>query len=146
MMASKRYIPKAVREQVRTEGKRRCAYCQVPEVMTYHRLEMEHIIPRFSGGTSEESNLCLSCRLCNESKGPQTHAKDPETGRTVALFHPKRQKWSRHFRWSADGTLLMGVTACGRATVAALKLNEPLRVEARRRWLQVGLHPLQDKA
>ena len=143
MIARRKYIPKAVRERVRAAGERRCAYCQVPEVMTYHRLEMEHIIPRFEGGTDEESNLCLSCRRCNELKGPQTHARDPKTGRTIAFFHPRQQKWSRHFRWSANGALLIGVTACGRATVAALKLNEPLRVEARRQWLRVGIHPSQ---
>jgi hypothetical protein len=142
-MARRTYIPKAVREQVRAAGERRCAYCQAPEVMIYHRLEIEHIIPRARGGTDEESNLCLSCRLCNESKGPQIRAKDPETGRTVALFHPRQQKWSRHFRWSVDGAFLIGVTACGRATVAALKLNELLRVEARRQWLRIGIHPLQ---
>ncbi len=138
-----RYISKSVQERVRATGERRCAYCQVPEVMTYHRLEMEHVIPRSQGGTDEEDNLCLSCRFCNEAKGTQTRARDPQTGRTVALFYPRRQKWSRHFRWSEDGSVIMGTTACGRATVEALELNDLLRVDARRHWMRIGIHPLQ---
>jgi 5-methylcytosine-specific restriction endonuclease McrA len=115
LMVRRRYIPKPVRERGRGTEERRCAYCQAPEVMTYPRLEVEHIIPRSQGGADAEGNLCLSCRLCNETKGTQTRAQNPQTGRTVALFHPRRQKWSRHFRWTEDGSLIRGRTACGRA-------------------------------
>ena len=65
---------------------------------------MEHITPEAQGGTSDEENLWLSCRNCNEFKGIQTHARDMLTGRWVPLFHPRRQKWSQHFVWSEDGT------------------------------------------
>jgi hypothetical protein len=51
------------------------------------------------------------------------------------LFHPRRQRWSRHFRWSADGLHLEGLTRVGRATVERLALNHwrQIQAQARRR-------------
>ena len=36
---------------------------------------------------------------------------------------------------------IVGITAVGRATVQALKLNRSTLVAARRRWVEVGWHP-----
>jgi HNH endonuclease len=104
-------------------------------------LEIEHLIPTARGGEDAEANLWLSCRSCNSFKGTQTHAYDPVTSRRVRLFNPRRQKWSRHFEWSADGTPIIGITASGRATVVALKLNHLFAVTARREWVSAGWHP-----
>lgn len=41
----------------------------------------------------------------------------------MPLFHPRRQKLSEHFRWSADFLTVIGLTEVGRATVEALQLN-----------------------
>jgi len=57
------------------------------------------------------------------------------------LFHPRQQKWSEHFAWSEDGTEIMGLTACGRTTVLALRLNNELAVTVRLNWVQAGWHP-----
>ena len=59
----------------------------------------------------------------------------------VPLFDPRRQRWDRHFAWSEDGVEIVGLTACGRATVAALRLNSDLAVTVRRNWLRAGWHP-----
>lgn len=77
------------------------------------KLEIEHIIPRAQGGTDDESNLWLSCSLCNRYKGAQTTAVDPLQGETVRLFNPREQAWSSHFRWSVDGSQIIGMTAVG---------------------------------
>jgi hypothetical protein len=45
------------------------------------------------------------------------------------------------FRWSADGTVIIGLTTCGRATVEALKLNNELAKQARALWRDAGIHP-----
>jgi hypothetical protein len=74
-------------------------------------------------------------------KGIQTHASDPEAGETVPLFNPRIQAWREHFRWSEDGTEMVGLTPTGRATIVALQLNRPMLVSARRRWVLVGWHP-----
>jgi len=37
-------------------------------------------------------------------------ATDPETEQEVTLFNPRKQQWSEHFNWSADGLEIMGIT------------------------------------
>jgi hypothetical protein len=82
--------------------------------------------------------------MCNGFKGAQTHGRDPLSGRRVRLFNPRRQRWSRHFAWSDDGIRIIGRTACGRATVLALQLNNPIAVLVRREWVGAGWHPPRD--
>ena len=89
-------------------------------------------------------NLCLACAACNGYKRASAHATDPESGEQVALFDPRQQRWHEHFAWSEDGTLIVGLTACGRATAAALRLNHPLIVAARSIWIDTGRHPPKD--
>jgi len=105
---------------------------------------VDHIIPEAAGGQTVWENLCVACHSCNEFKGAQVEAQDPLTGKRVPLFHPRRQLWSEHFYWSEDGSHIVGPTSAGRATVAALNMNHPAIVEARRRWAGVGWHPPQD--
>jgi hypothetical protein len=104
---------------------------------------VEHIVPRTKGGTDDEENLWLACRSCNLHKADQTHSRDPFTGRLVRLFNPRRQRWSRHFNWSADGVMIVGRTVCGRATVAALNLNNLVAITVRQNWVAAGWHPPQ---
>jgi hypothetical protein len=107
-------------------------------------MHIEHIIPKTAGGLSIEENLWLACPACNEFKGAQTHAIDPVTGRRVRLFNPRKQKWKRHFRWSADGTEIIGKTAVGRATVVALQMNHPVSIRTRQKWVLAGWWPPED--
>jgi hypothetical protein len=66
---------------------------------------------------------------------------DPQTDEEVLLFNPRRQQWDEYFRWSEDGSQIIGTTATGRATVARLQMNRSLAVQARQRWVQAGCHP-----
>ena len=122
-------------------AKNRCEYCLSPAEQTGIPMTIDHIIPRARGGVSEADNLCLACSRCNGRKRDLTHAYDLETHRRVALFHPRRQRWARHFHWSEDGTRILGRTACGRATVEALQMNHPAIIRARENWVIVGWHP-----
>jgi hypothetical protein len=81
----------------------------------YYRFHIEHIIAKQHGGRDGAKYRALACR----------------TGNIVLLFHPRRQKWERHFRWF--GARVIGRTQCGRATVALLKMNLADRVELRKR-------------
>ena len=119
----------------------RCGYCRTSAKITGQPLTVEHLLPLSRGGDSEESNLWLSCRRCNEYKGAQIEARDPETGTISPLFDPRRQRWQEHFAWSGDGAHILGRTPCGRATVAALNLNNDDILAARRLWAGVGWHP-----
>lgn len=141
---SRTYIPQAIRERVAAEAQYRCGYCQTQQAVIGIPLHIEHIIPEAAGGSSEEENLWLACSLCNNYKGTQTHALDPASQETLPLFNPRTQIWHDHFAWSADSTEIIGLTPTGRATVSALKMNQPSMLRARRRWNKVGWHPPKD--
>jgi len=136
-----RYLPEEVKSAVRAQAKNQCGYCRSLQKYVLGILEIEHIIPTAAGGSDAEDNLWLSCRLCNSFKGAQTHAHDPLTGKRSLLFNPRKQNWSRHFEWSVDGAYILGRTLCGRATVDALRLNNPFAVTVRQAWISAGWHP-----
>ena len=139
------YIPVAVERRVREAARHRCGYCLSPQHLVMARLEIEHVIPVARGGSSDESNLWLSCPLCNGAKGDRVTATDPETGQEAPLFHPRAQVWSEHFRWSDGGIRIIGLTPTGRATVAALHLDsDPDALLVRSYWVQAGWHPPTD--
>ena len=119
----------------------RCEYCRTPEQVVGYRLELDHIVPTSSGGGATADNLALACVQCNRAKGARTEAQDPATGRRVPLFNPRRQQWEDHFRWSATYRSIFGKTDTGRATVAALRMNDRYRRRARVHWRRLGLIP-----
>jgi len=130
-----------MRERVARLAGQRCGYCRTPECIAGFRMSIEHIIPEAKGGQTVERNLWLACHACHETKGARTHVRDPLTGNRVRLWNPRRQRWPDHFDWSQDGTEILGLTPCGRATVAGLQLNRPELVAARSLWVQVGWWP-----
>lgn len=134
-----------LRARVRAYGRDACAYCRSPQRLVLGPLEIDHILPTARGGTDEEANLCLACRMCNAHKAAQTHGLDPWTARLVPLFHPRAQRWPDHFAWSASGVEVTGRTATGRATIGALRLNNVLAVMVRRSWVAAGWHPPPDE-
>ena len=134
-------ITRHQRRQIAEEAKYRCGYCQTQEVVSGIPLTVEHITPKAKGGSDDNDNLWLSCRLCNEKKGIVSEAIDPETGDLVSLFNPRTQMWSDHFAWSEDGIHIMSKTAVGRMTVTVLSLNDELRVRSRAIWVKAGYHP-----
>jgi hypothetical protein len=139
------YLPVEVERRVREVARHRCGYCLSPQHLVMARLEVEHIIPRAKGGSNDESNLWLSCPLCNRAKGDRTSATDPDTGTNVPLFNPRRQIWSEHFHWTDDGLRVVGRTPTGRATVAALHLaDDPDAITVRGYWVLAGWHPPAD--
>ena len=58
----------------------------------------DHITAVQHGGRPAADNLALACCDCNLLKGPNIASVDPESGRMVRLFHPRRDKWAEHFR------------------------------------------------
>lgn len=138
------YISKTVRRRVAVTAHHRCGYCLTSQEYSGAPLAIEHILPVARGGTPEELNLWLACGWCNSFKGSQADGIDPRTGKRTKLFNPRQQIWREHFKWSDDGIKIIGLTACGRTTVAALQLNNPFIVPARRRWVDAGWHPPLD--
>jgi hypothetical protein len=133
----------ATQQLVRDRAGHRCEYCRIhQDDEPFYRLHVEHIVPKQHGGSDDPDNLALACRHDNEHKGPNLTGIDPDTGKVVRLFHPRRQRWSRHFRF--DGAIIVGRTQCGRATVAVLALNAADRVELRSVLIDEGGFPPAD--
>lgn len=126
------------------QARHRCGYCLTAESIAGTPMQIEHIIPEADGGLTVENNLWLACALCNSHKSDRLAARDDESQTIVGLFNPRMQKWSDHFCWSAEGDTIIGTTATGRATVAALQLNRATLVASRRLWISVGWHPPRD--
>ncbi|HSN74284.1 MAG TPA: HNH endonuclease [Anaerolineae bacterium] len=139
-MSRRRKIAPALREQIATRAQHRCSYCRSPQLIGVPMV-FDHVVPLAAGGESVIENLCLSCYRCNEFKGAKSRVPDPETGTLVLLFHPCTQSWRDHFDWSEDSLKIVAMTACGRATIDALRLNDDRLVRARQIWKLVGLHP-----
>jgi len=105
-------------------------------------MTIDHVIPESKGGSTIFEDSCLCCRRCNEFKGSKTTAHDPITDKIMPSYHPRMQNWNDHFARDDTGTLIVGLTVVGRATIVGLNMNDTIIVAARRRWIGVGWHPI----
>jgi hypothetical protein len=119
-----------------------CEYCLMPQIYYPFPFEIDHVIAEQHGGKTTPGNLALACFPDNHHKGPNLAGIDPTTRRRAWLFHPRRHKWGRHFRW--DGPVLVGRTDVGRVTVAVLAMNLPHRVRHREQLMAEGVYPTGD--
>jgi hypothetical protein len=126
---------------VQRRARGRCEYCGYPELICAASFHCDHFVPRSKGGKSNIANLVWGCPNCNSTKHSRIAARDPITRRIVPLFNPRHQRWYDHFRWSADGLVIQGTTATGRATVFALKMNRQGTGLIRSLLKEIGLHP-----
>jgi len=134
-------MDRALAQLVRERARGRCEYCHMPEIYDRPAFEIEHIIARQHRGSTAAGNLAWACFTCNKKKGPNLSGIDSASDTVVPLFHPRRHKWSRHFRWR--GALLVGRTPIGRATIAVLGMNLPLRVQLREELIDEGVFPTE---
>jgi hypothetical protein len=132
-------VSAAIARLVHDRAGERCEYCRTHQSLQVASFHVEHIIPSSAGGDPDSKNLALACPTCNLHKVSRTSATDPETQEVVPLFHPRIHVWDDHFRWS--GYEIVARTAIGRATIAALHLNHPRRVNVRIAEQAFGLFP-----
>jgi hypothetical protein len=129
-----------IRTQVFERARGCCEYCQSQRDYSHDDFSVEHISPR-AAGTNDLENLAMSCQGCNNRKYTAFEALDPVTGAQVRLFHPRQDQWAVHFVWSADTTLMIGLTPTGRASIVRLELNRAGLVNLRRALAAAGIHP-----
>jgi hypothetical protein len=118
-----------LRQFVRTRAAYQCEYCRLPQEFSELRFHIEHIVPRQHGGADHFDNLALACPHCNLHKGPNLTGIDPQTGKAIRLFDPRRDVWLEHFRF--DIVEIIGLTSKGRATASLLEMNHPERLRVR---------------
>ena len=133
-------IPNTLRELVAPRSSNRCEYCQIPQSVSAHKDEADHIIPRQHGGATNADNLAFACLRCNRRKGPNIGSFDPSSGFLTPFFHPRTQKWHEHFR--LNGSLIQPLTPEARVTIKILDINSTDRVAERRLLIKAGLYHL----
>src|SRR5262245_51144811 len=109
--------------QARAAG--RCEYCRMHQALQGGTFHLEHIIPSARGGPSTPENLALACPGSHLHNSNRMEAIGPETRNAVRLFNSRTDFWAEHFGW--EGYRVIGQTAIGRATAAALDMNHPRR-------------------
>jgi HNH endonuclease len=132
-------IPNSLRQLVIQRAKDRCEYCclsQAGQAATFH---IDHIIPVVAGGATTSDNLALACVSCSLRKSARQTVTDPETNKEVPIFNPRPQVWIENFRW--HDVRVVGLTATGRGTVEALKMNRPMMLAIRGEEELLGRHP-----
>jgi hypothetical protein len=121
------------RDFIRRRAGERCEYCLLHEQHSELTHHVEHIVPRKHGGSNHPSNLALACHRCNLHKGTNLTGIDPDTGDSVSLFHPRRDRWEEHFAF--EKIRIEGISPTGRATVRVLAMNDARRLELRQELL-----------
>jgi len=134
-------ITEEVKDKVRQRANYLCEYCHVSEKWQYVRFTIDHIIPQSYSGSNTLDNLALACFHCNRRKSDKLLVFDPETGDKVPLFNPRKESWNKHFIWSEDGLLIIGLTPVGRATIEELQFNREQVINIRAADIAVGRHP-----
>lgn len=132
-------IPVSLRRLVIQRSQNCCEYCglaQAGQVATFH---VDHVVPVAAQGETTAENLALACVSCSLRKGARQEVQDEQTGEMVLIFNPRQQAWAQHFRW--DDVEMVGLTAVGRATIAALDLNRPTMLAIRAEERLLGRHP-----
>jgi len=88
----------ALRAFVRERAGRRCEYCRLREddddFLAFH---VDHVIAKQHGGIDDPATLCWACAECNWAKG--SNLAGLLGGKLYPLFNPRKQSWTRHFRW-----------------------------------------------
>jgi hypothetical protein len=130
-----------LRARVMERAHFRCEYCLVPMAETIQNFEIDHIIALKHHGKTVLDNLALACFFCNNEKGPCIGGLDPKTRKIVRLFHPRTDRWTRHF--SLRGAKIIGKTTMARATIVVLGLNFSPRVRMREYLIRLGVYPGQ---
>lgn len=135
---SRSSIPRALRDAVFQRDSGHCQYCGLAQLGHGATFHIDHIVPRSKGGPTSLENLALQCPNCSLHKADKLAGVDPETGISIALFHPIQQVWREHFHLLSDGSL-KGLSSTGRATIAALGINATIPRFARACQVALGL-------
>ena len=135
------HVPAVLVKLVRRRADDHCEYCFLPQLSQEAAFHVDHIQPRCDDGPTTAENLALACVTCSLKKAARTQARDPVSKARVPLFHPRIDCWPDHFRWSR-GCRLVGRTATGRATIAALGMNRPAVITIRKALVKLGLASL----
>ena len=133
------YISSETRQIVATRANNVCEYCLIAEEDAYFRFQIEHIISRKHGGSSELENLALACVFCNRYKGSDIASLKPDTDELVRFYNPRTMRWREYFR--LNGVFIEPLTEVGEATVRILQMNHQDQILERQVLSRRGRYP-----
>ena len=133
-------VTEPVRRQVIERAHHHCEYCRIHEDSAGFMHQIDHIVSRKHGGSSEIDNLAYACVLCNRYKGTDIAALS-RAGTPVRLFNPRRDSWDEHFL--LRGPVIEPLTPVGEVTARTLRFNAVERVLERRLLQSIGTYPKQ---
>lgn len=119
-----------------------CEFCRLLQLASGTTFHLEHFHPQSRGGKSILANLALSCPSYL-AKSNRTEGVD-RSGRRQRLYNPcdyepSRLGWYLHFELEVTSGIVLPRSATGEATIDLLRMNDELRVFARRLQLSAGL-------
>ena len=120
------YISEQVRKFVAKRALFCCEYCLLEEEDAYYSHQIEHIISRKHGGSTEISNLAYACSHCNSNKGTDLSTMLLPDKTLIGLFNPREQTWTEHFE--VNNAVFYAKTLIGEATIKVLKMNDVDRI------------------
>ena len=97
------------------------------------------MIPVAEEGETTFENLAQACVACSLHKSAKLTALDPASGEEAPIFNSRQQLWHNHFEW--DDVRVIGLTAIGSATIAALQINRPVMLTIRSEEKLLQRHP-----
>ena len=109
-------ITAQVRAAVARRAEHRCEYCLINERDVGFPHQIDHIVSRKHGGSSDADNLAYACVICNRNKGSDVASIDTHTGEPTRLFHPRRDRWDDHFYLAGEvieSRSEIGAVTCG---------------------------------
>lgn len=133
------YISPEIRQIVASRANFVCEYCLIAEADAYFRFQIEHIISRKHGGSSEPENLALACVFCNRYKGSDIASLIPETNKLIRFYNPRVDRWREHFR--LDDISIEPLTEIGEATIRILQINHADQLLERQVLSRRGRYP-----
>ena len=129
----------AIRGEVARRAEHCCEYCRIHEADSGYSHQVDHVLSRKHGGSSEIDNLAYACFLCNRHKGSDIASLDPQTRQIVRLFNPRKDQWGDHFQ--IDGAMLQALSGVARVTIQLLRVNAPERLVERNILQRLGRYP-----
>lgn len=133
------YLSTETRRLVAERAGHRCEYCHIHEADTFFGCEIDHIISKKHGGSSEPENLAYACLFCNRHKGTDIGSIHPETAKLTRFYNPRKDRWLKHFR--LNGFVIVPLTGIGKVTVRLFAFNKQERLLEREALISIGTYP-----
>jgi hypothetical protein len=116
-----------------------CEHCLLQEDDGFFAFQVDHIISRKHGGSSDLSNLAFACPACNRHKGSDIATLSRRSGTLTPFFNPRTDAWAAHF--NLHGASIEPLTDIGEATARILCFNEDDRLAERQALIATGRYP-----